>query len=373
MEPRLPLGRRRDPGPERRGVHGAATTAPIAKPTAFDGGVESGQAEYYALAINSATAVRTLNSLLGSGLTAKLALAQFTTPGGRTFPAGHGAVPVRPGDEEDARRRRARSRAPAAARPRHDAPARATSTARRGSPSSRTRSTRASGRCATSASPPTRSGRPRSTVADRPARWTTTSSSARRAGRHAANATARARLTAFFAAGGGYIGGGANGAGFLTTGAQVTGLTAGDAVGGNGRSGIVYWNNTGGVNSPITGAYPAQDTAIVDPPTWLTVDPGRLDGRRQPAAGRLLRGGPLADRRAVGGRTRRTADHARPQHSRHGADDGVRPESALPGGSGARVAGARLGRSLGRQVSTTAWEGRQRPSHASFKPVCRAR
>ena len=59
---------------------------------------------------------------------------------------------------------------------------------------------------------------------------------------------------------------------FLTTGAQVTGLAAGTRSG-NGRSGIVYWNNTGGVNSPITGAYPAQDTAIVDPPTWLTSVP----------------------------------------------------------------------------------------------------
>ena len=63
-----------------------------------------------------------------------------------------------------------------------------------------------------------------------------------------------------------------NGAGFLTGGGLVTGLTAGSRSG-NGRSGIVYWNNTGGVNSPITGAYPAQDTAIMDPPTWLTAVP----------------------------------------------------------------------------------------------------
>ena len=74
----------------------APTTAPINKPTMFDGGVEAGQAEYYALALNSATAVRTLNSLLGSGLTAKLALAQFTTPGGRTFPAGTVLFPFDP-------------------------------------------------------------------------------------------------------------------------------------------------------------------------------------------------------------------------------------------------------------------------------------
>ena len=32
----------------------------------------------------------------------------------------------------------------------------------------------------------------------------------------------------------------------------------------------MYWDNTGGANSVITGAMPARDTAIVDPPTWLT-------------------------------------------------------------------------------------------------------
>src|SRR5262249_49025188 len=57
-----------------------------------------------------------------------------------------------------------------------------------------------------------------------------------------ANATARARLTAFFAAGGGYIGAGTNGAAFLTTGSQLTGLAAASR-GGLGRSGIVYWAN----------------------------------------------------------------------------------------------------------------------------------
>ena len=40
--------------------------------------------------------MRTLNKLLGSGLKAKLALAQFTTPGGRTFPAGTVLFPFDP-------------------------------------------------------------------------------------------------------------------------------------------------------------------------------------------------------------------------------------------------------------------------------------
>ena len=46
------------------------------------------------------------------------------------------------------------------------------------------------------------------------------------------------------------------------------------------------WNNEGGPNSPIVGAFPAQDTAIMDPPTWFTAIPGDDDRRRAAAAGR---------------------------------------------------------------------------------------
>ena len=100
-----------------------------------------------------------------------------------------------------------------------------------------------------------------------------------------ANPTARTRLADFFARGGGYIGAGTNGAAFLTAGSQVAGLTAASR-GGAGRSGIVYWANTGGSGSPIVGAYPGLDTAIMDPPTWFTAVPQSLtvDGRL-PASG----------------------------------------------------------------------------------------
>jgi hypothetical protein len=96
----------------------------------------------------------------------------------------------------------------------------------------------------------------------------------------AAQGVARQRLTAFFQAGGGYIGAGANGANFLTAGGLVTGLTAATR-GGSGRSGIVNWDNVGGAASPITGAAPSRDTAIMDPPTWLTAVPPTMsvDGR----------------------------------------------------------------------------------------------
>jgi Zinc carboxypeptidase len=93
----------------------------------------------------------------------------------------------------------------------------------------------------------------------------------------AVNATARNRLSAFFAGGGGYIGGQAVGANFLANGGQVTGLTAvSDSGGGSGYSGIMFWDNVGGSNSVITGAYPSRDNLIADPPTWLTSVPGTM-------------------------------------------------------------------------------------------------
>jgi hypothetical protein len=103
----------------------------------------------------------------------------------------------------------------------------------------------------------------------------------------ASNQTSRARFAAFFAAGGGYIGGQSNGANFLNNGGQVTGLTALNA-GGNGRSGILFWDNTGGANSVITGAMPARDTLIADPPTWLSAVPATMTvDARLPASGFL--------------------------------------------------------------------------------------
>ena len=248
----------------------APTTAPIPKPTKFDGGVEAGFAEYYALAINSATAVRTLNSLLGSGLKAKLALAQFTTPGGRVFPAGTVLFPFDPATKKtlgDAGRE-----AGILLRRVHQTTLQLDDIDR--SPriavfsNALDQSIWSLRNLGFTANPVGTTALNGSTdplvdydVVFSTAGWPS-----------AANPVARARLTAFFAAGGGYIGAGSGGAGFLTTGAQVTGLAAGTRSG-NGRSGIIYWNNTGGVNSPITGAYPAQDTAIVDPPTWLTSVP----------------------------------------------------------------------------------------------------
>ena len=43
-------------------------------------------------------------------------------------------------------------------------------------------------------------------------------------------------------------------------------------LGGAGRSGIIRWINEGSA-SPIAGAYPDEDTYIVDPPSWFTAVP----------------------------------------------------------------------------------------------------
>ncbi len=124
-----------------------------------------------------------------------------------------------------------------------------------------------------------------------------------------ANATVRARYAAFFAAGGGYVGARINGANFVapeTGGSQLAGLQAEwqgrssqagkateqvdqlietfgrvGAVLQEDVSGIVYWNNEGAEISPITGAYPERDTALVEDPVWFTDVPAdvEVDGR----------------------------------------------------------------------------------------------
>jgi hypothetical protein len=122
------------------------------------------------------------------------------------------------------------------------------------------------------------------------------------------NAVARERYAAFFARGGGYVGARIDGAEFLLGGqaAQLQGLEArsqgarstlgkaservDDLIESFGRatpavrfnvSGIVYWDNEGRDTSPITGAYPSRDTALVEDPVWFTDVPADMtvDGR----------------------------------------------------------------------------------------------
>ena len=90
-----------------------------------------------------------------------------------------------------------------------------------------------------------------------------------------ANITIRSRLANFFATGGGYIGTGFNGANFLVSGGQITGLTPATVTSNatrsvRGWSGIINWDNHHPGTGQITGAYPGEDRAIVDPPVWFT-------------------------------------------------------------------------------------------------------
>lgn len=251
----------------------AATTEPIAKPTKHDGGIEAGRAEYYALEIDSATAVRTLNSLLASGLTAKLAKAPFSRPDGRTFPAGTVLFPFDPETRQtlgDAGRE-----AGILLRRVHSTTLELDDIARSPRIAVFTNAVDQSVwslRNLGFTADPVGTSALNSPESDPLAGYDIVFSTANYPASTTANATARARLAAFFAAGGGYIGAGANGANFVTNGGLATGLASGNR-GGNGRSGIIYWTNTGAAWSPITGTYPGMDTAIVDPPTWLTSVP----------------------------------------------------------------------------------------------------
>jgi hypothetical protein len=253
-------------------------TNTVTKPNNLGGGgLDPGPADRYALEIDSPTAVRTVNRLVGSGVPAQLALASFTTPDGETLPAG---TPIFPGDsatktllastarDAELRFKRVRTAALPPLDPIDRAPRIAVFT---NAVDQSVWVLRNLGFTADPVGTALLNAAPSDPLADYDVIFSTAGYPANTPG----NATARARLAAFFAAGGGYVGGGANGANFLTAGGQVTGLTAATRSG-DGRSGIIYWDNVGGASSPVVGAYPARDTAIVDPPTWFTSTPATM-------------------------------------------------------------------------------------------------
>ena len=255
----------------------------LKKPAKLKGGLGKGSAAYYALEIDSPTAVRTLNELLADGVGAQLALASFSDRSGGTLPAGsaifsagHAAALDAAGKEHGLTFRPLGAGDLPSVEPIDRSPRIAVFT---NAIDQSVWSLRNLGFTADPVGTTLLNTSPTDPLANYDLVFSTAPYPS------AANATARARLEAFFAAGGGYVGGGANGANFVTAGGQVTGLTAATR-GGNGRSGIVYWANTGGSGSPITGVYPEQDTAIMDPPTWLTTIPaGWSADARFPAVG----------------------------------------------------------------------------------------
>jgi hypothetical protein len=250
----------------------------LKRPARLRGGLERGSAGAYALEIDSPTAVRTLNELLASGIDAQLALAPFPARSGGTLPAGtvifsaaDAAALDDAGDANGLTFRRVRTEDLPAVEPIDRVPRIAVLT---GAINQDVWSLRNLGFAADPVSTAVINASPNDPLAGYDLVFNTGNWPS------AAQPTAQARLSAFFAARGGYIGAGTNGANFLTAAGQVTGLTAVNRSG-NGRSGIVYWNNTAGSASLVTGAYPEQDTAIMDPPTWFTAVPATMsvDGR----------------------------------------------------------------------------------------------
>jgi Zinc carboxypeptidase len=263
-----------------RGASFLPQTTKVDKPNhLLVGGVEPGKADRYALKLDSPTAVRALNRLVGAGIPAQLALGSFADSGGTTLPAGSVLFPADPATKnaldatgKDVGVRFSRVNGPAPALDAIDrAPRIAVLTA---AVNQDVWSLRDLGFTADPISTATLNTAPTDPLTDYDVIFNTGAYPS------AANPVARTRLQAFFARGGGYIGAGANGGNFLVTGTQISGFTAATRTG-NGRSGIIYWNNEGGAASPIVGAYSAQDTAIVDPPTWFTAVPATMtvDGR----------------------------------------------------------------------------------------------
>jgi hypothetical protein len=249
------------------GARFSPRTAPIRRPNRLQGGVEPGAANAYTLAMDSPTAVRALNAIVGAGVRAAV------TGGAAVFAASARRTLDAVGRERGLTFRRAasaRASLPIGRVPRIAVLTRAADQSvwvlRDLGFTADPVSTQALG---TGASDP---------LAGYDAIFNA-------GGEYPGAATARARLASFFQRGGGYIGAEAAGAQFVTDAGQVSGLAAAERDG-NGRSGIVYWDNAGGAASVITGAYPARDTAIVDPPTWLTAVPATFSvDARLPASG----------------------------------------------------------------------------------------
>jgi hypothetical protein len=283
------------------------STSPIRRTARLRGGVRPGGGVAYALANDSAAAIKTINNLIGSGVAAQLATEQFESHSGEALPAGSVVLPL----HEKAQLRAAGRSAGLWFEPvrRLDLPAR--------EPIERV--PRIACLCSAleswaleqlgfSADQFTNSSinsAPENPLTAYDAIYNTNQSYPADTPE---NATVRARYSAFFAAGGGYVGARLSGANFLVQGeaGQLSGLAmesqgsrselgraterADELVELFGRvtpafqlnvSGIVQWDNEQGTNSPIVGSYPSQDTALVQDPVWFTDVPQdvTIDGR----------------------------------------------------------------------------------------------
>ena len=282
-------------------------TGPVEETDPAEGGVRGGQSDWLALEVDSRTAVRTANELIGDGVAARLALEPFETSDG-DMPAGS----ILFGESARAEIRAAGRDAGvwfepvSGLLPRREAIERVPRIA---CLCSALENWALETRLGFSADQYTNNAintAPADPLANYDVIYNTTQNYPVDAPE---NATVRARYAAFFAAGGGYVGARISGANFVapeTGGSQLAGLQAewdgrrseaGKAteqvdqlietfgrVGAtfqDNASGVVYWNNEGAETSPITGAYPERDTALVEDPVWFTDVPGdvTVDGR----------------------------------------------------------------------------------------------
>ncbi|HEY5877536.1 MAG TPA: hypothetical protein VIU11_01410 [Nakamurella sp.] len=237
----------------------------ILKASHLRGGVEPGTATGYALTIDSPTAVRTLNALTDQGLTARLALAPSTSASGTALPTGSAIFAADPatkvrlasiGRSNDVWFHRVGSTAPPT-EPIDRMPRILVLT---GAVNQDVWSLQNLG-----FTPRFMSTAALNTAADDPLPgydviWNTGGYPP------ATQPTARARLQVFFAAGGGYMGAGANGANCLNTGGLVSGLTPGGPFGQRSQPSFTWTTSAAPpVRSPA-GARPATRQSWIRPP-----------------------------------------------------------------------------------------------------------
>ncbi len=242
---------------------GDETFNPVTGPFSLNplaGGLRgSGRVDWYALKVDSPTAVRTVNGLLEAGVTGEVAEAPFTTTLGVSMPAGSLIFPASSATQLKAAGREnglwfeaSRSTATPATT-RLDEPPRIAVLAA-GTTSDLWFSLRSLGFQADHLATTGGTASINTAPDDPLLNYDVIYNSGSGFPTGAANATAQARLAAFFARGGGYVGSLNSGATFLTGGGLVSGLTYASQTG----SGIARWDNTGGAASPVTGALPAQ-------------------------------------------------------------------------------------------------------------------
>ena len=268
-----------------RGAAFAPLTNVITKPSHFGGGgLDPGPADRYALKIDSPTAVRTLNRLLADGVSAEIALGSFTTPEGETMPAGSA---IFAGDPAAATMLAATARDAELRFKRPDGEPAVARADRGGAPHRRPRRSRRPERL--DAAEPRLHGRPGLDRDDqlgadgpvarlRPCLQHRQLALDREPGRE--DAADRVLLPRWR---------------LLGRGGQRGELPDGRRAAHRPDRRRARWKrekrnhlveNVGGTESPVVGAYPARDTAIVDPPTWFTaVSPSLSVDARLPQAG----------------------------------------------------------------------------------------